>query len=60
MLDPGAPVGQRASVGGDSPDPATGYSLLEADSLEAATALAEGCPVLESGGRVEVAETIAM
>jgi hypothetical protein len=35
----------------------TGYSVLEAQSLQAATQLAKGCPVLEAGGSVEVYET---
>jgi hypothetical protein len=31
-----------------------GYFIVSASSLEEATALAEGCPVLQSGGTVEV------
>jgi hypothetical protein len=33
-----------------------GYSLVKAGSLEEATALANGCPVLSIGGNVEVRE----
>lgn len=33
-----------------------GYSLVEAADLDAATALAEGCPSLAAGGCVEVRE----
>ncbi len=36
----------------------TGYSILTAESLEAATDLAKGCPQLTSGGTVDVYETI--
>jgi hypothetical protein len=36
--------------------PATGYSILKADSLNAATELAKGCPVLQSGGKITVYE----
>lgn len=36
--------------------PATGYSILKADSLDAAAELAKGCPVLQSGGKVTVYE----
>ena len=36
--------------------PATGYSILKADSLNAATDLAKGCPVLSSGGKITVYE----
>src|SRR6266851_3495751 len=31
-----------------------GYSVVKADSLDAAAELAKGCPVLITGGRVEV------
>ncbi len=37
--------------------PATGYSIVEADSLDAAVDLAKGCPVLGGGASVEVYET---
>jgi hypothetical protein len=33
-----------------------GYSLIRADSLDEAEALAQGCPVLTLGGSVEVRE----
>jgi YCII-related domain len=41
------PVGQRAS----------GYSIIEAPSLDAATKLARSCPVIRAGGQVAVYET---
>ena len=41
------PIGQQA----------TGYSIIESNSLEAATELSKGCPVLKSGGQVAVYET---
>ena len=34
----------------------TGYSILAADSLDAAVKLAKGCPVLAGGGQVTVYE----
>ena len=34
--------------------PLGGYSLIEADDLDAALELTTGCPVLASGGGVEV------
>jgi hypothetical protein len=37
-------------------DPATGYSILKASSLSAATELAKGCPVLQSGGKITIYE----
>ncbi len=63
MLDMGNPFGPSASVSGDgsvsegAPSGLTGYSLLQADSLDAASKLAKGCPVLAAGGSVEVYET---
>lgn len=41
------PVGQRAS----------GYSIIEAPSLAAATKLAKACPVIKNGAQVAVYET---
>jgi hypothetical protein len=64
LVDVGNPFGASATVanGGTVSDGAasalTGYSILDADSLAAATELAKGCPVLASGGSVEVYETI--
>ena len=36
---------------------ASGYSIIKADSLDAAVALAKGCPVLHGGASVQVVET---
>lgn len=33
-----------------------GYSLIKADSMEQATKIADGCPILKMGGSVEVRE----
>jgi hypothetical protein len=33
-----------------------GYSIVKADTIDAAAELAKGCPVLLSGGKVEVRE----
>jgi hypothetical protein len=41
----------------DAKSNASGYSVLEADSLDAATSLAKGCPVLQGGASIEVYET---
>ena len=35
---------------------ATGYSILKADSLEAAVEMARSCPVLQGGGQITVYE----
>jgi hypothetical protein len=36
---------------------ATGYSIIKADSLNAAVEMAKGCPVLQGGGQISVYET---
>ena len=38
----------------------TGYSIVSADSLDSAVELAQGCPVPEIGGDVDVYEALAM
>jgi hypothetical protein len=64
LVDGGAPFsGQANSIGSDgsvtsgAASGLTGYSILKADDLAAATAMAKGCPVLTSGGTLEVLET---
>jgi hypothetical protein len=56
LMDRGNPVsGERASLGNCGSDTELGgYTLVAADSLEAAIALASGCPRLEVGGGVEI------
>lgn len=64
--DVGNPVAVSATVDGSGvsegggTNPLTGYSLVEAPDLEAATAVAAGCPIIDSGGSVEVAQTLEM
>ena len=65
IVDGGNPFGASTAVQPDGSSGAataalTGYSVITADSLELAAKLAGGCPVLESGGTVEVYETIDM
>lgn len=67
LIDGGAPIGQSASIASDGThsagggtNPVTGYSLIGAESLAEALELAEGCPILLSGGSIEVGETIDM
>jgi hypothetical protein len=35
----------------------SGYSLIQADSIDAAVALARSCPVLKDGAKITVYET---
>ena len=66
LVDAGNPVSQvrtiasNGSVSDGGTNPSTGYSVIKADSLDEAVALAKGCPVLQGGASVEVAETFAV
>ncbi len=60
VVDGGAPFGASAAVGGDVVAHLSGYSVVAADSLDDAVAKAGGCPILASGGTVEVYEAIDM
>jgi hypothetical protein len=64
IADPGNPVSESRTIAADGSvshgggaNPVSGYSLLEAESLDAAVAIAKGCPVLQGGATIEVAET---
>lgn len=64
VVDGGSPFGpsKRIASSGAVSDGGqaglTGYSILEAGSLDEATTMAKGCPVLSSGGTVEVYESL--
>jgi hypothetical protein len=66
VIDGGAATGTAKTVGpgGSLSDGGSrglsGYSIVSADSLDAAVELAKGCPVLEIGGAVDVYKAIAM
>jgi len=49
-------IAADGSVSDDASGP-SGYSILKADSLDAAVALAKGCPVLQGGASIQVVET---
>ncbi|OGO54255.1 MAG: hypothetical protein A2V85_17255 [Chloroflexi bacterium RBG_16_72_14] len=63
LVDGGNPASQTkilAADGSVSDGGATspsGYSIIKADAIDAAVALARGCPVLAGGAMVEVVET---
>jgi hypothetical protein len=64
VVDGGAPFGPSASVASDGSasdggaSGLTGYSILSADSLADAQTKTKGCPVLGSGGSIEVYEAL--
>ena len=66
-VDMGAPVGmsKTVSAGGvadnGGANPLSGYTIVEAPDIDAAVALAKGCPILDGGGgTVEVAPVMEM
>jgi hypothetical protein len=65
VVDMGAPTkpGKLVSKAGAkdiSADPVTGYTIIKADSLNAATTIAKGCPNISDGGQVAVYEILPM
>jgi hypothetical protein len=63
IVDGGNPFGTSSSIGSDgsvkegAASQLTGYSILKADDMSGATKMAKGCPVLSTGGSIEVYET---
>ena len=66
LIDGGNPFAESATVSAGGAVVSAGasglggYSIIEADSLDAAVALTKGCPNLTSGGNVEVYAAIPM
>jgi hypothetical protein len=63
LTDPGNPTGAAKTIApggkisnGGGASATTGYSILEAASLDAAMGMVKGCPQLAAGGTIEVAE----
>jgi len=65
LVDGGAPFGESASIGPDgastaNPASLSGYTIIKADDLSSATAVAKGCPVLKNGHTVQISQSIDM
>ncbi|MDP9239931.1 MAG: hypothetical protein M3O55_04730 [Actinomycetota bacterium] len=61
IVDPGSQVGATQSLGAASTgNVVSGYTVIQAGSLDEAVALAEGCPGLANGGGVEIGELMPM
>ena len=68
IVDGGNPFGASKSIGSDgkvndgpiSSPPATGYTIISADSLDAAMAKVQDHPHLNYGGQISVYETFQM
>lgn len=67
VIDPGNPVGQSMTVtsvgvaADGGANPVSGYTIVDAQSVEAACEMAKGCPMVADGsGSVEVAPIVEM
>lgn len=66
IVDGGAPAGpsKTVSASGVADDggsnPVSGYTLVSAKDIDAACAMAAGCPIIDDGGSVEVAQAMEM
>lgn len=67
VIDGGNPVGLSATVLSDGSvqkhggsNPASGYSLIAAESEQEAIEKAQSCPILAAGGSVELAPVMEM
>ena len=60
-VDPGNPLGMSKTVSADGvtdgggANPMSGFSVVKADSMDAALEMAKECPFLEIGGTIVVA-----
>jgi hypothetical protein len=63
LIDPGNPIARAVTVdGGTVSDgggshPVSGYTVIEADDMEAAIELVKRGPIVQGGRTVEIAET---
>ena len=61
-VNPGTPLGKSKIVSSGSvsddggSNPMSGFSVVKADNMDAALEMAKGCPFLDIGGTIEVAE----
>ena len=66
VVNPGTPLGKPKTVSSSGvsddggSDPLLGFSIVKADSMDAALEMAKECPFLETGGTIEVAEVMEM
>jgi hypothetical protein len=60
IADMGNRVGRARSVGysGERDDALAGYIVITAADFDTAVAIAQGCPVLQQGGSLEVGEIV--
>ena len=63
LIDPGNPIARAATVDGGTvsdgggSNPVSGYTVIDADDMEAAIELVKRGPIVHGGRTVEIAET---
>lgn len=64
VVNPGTPLSGTKSVTSsgvsDSSSTMSGFSIVEADSMEAAIEMAKSCPFLDIDGTIDVSEVMQM
>jgi hypothetical protein len=67
LVDGGNPTGKSKTIApggkiadGGGANAVSGYSIIEAASLDEAVRLTKGCPQISSGGSVEIGELMPM
>ena len=66
VVNPGTPLGMSKTVSTSGvaddggPNPLMGFSVVRAETMDAALDMAKSCPVLETDGTIEVAEMMQM
>lgn len=66
IVEMGVPVGatktvtQTGSKDNKAEEALTGYTVVQAENMEAAVEMTKKCPFVEDGGRMDVAEAMSM
>ncbi len=67
LVDQGRPISTARTVASDGSvaegggaNMVTGYTVIDATDLDAAVRIARGCPLLQTGGSIEVGQTLDM
>lgn len=66
IVEMGVPVGatktvtQTGAKDNKAAEALTGYTVVQAESMEAAVEMTKKCPFVEDGGRMDVAEAMSM
>jgi len=64
LVDAGNPIARAWTLSKDGttegagPNPASGYTVIKADSMQAASEMVIGCPHLATGGTIELCEML--